>query len=126
MKKYEQKAEKCVVSINFKPNKTFWIATNTNYREVPNTNFTKYVKIDLIQNFPNANNTNPNLTKYIKQPPNTGILNIFSVFANTKCHALVRCLPHTPIFRSSHDAFLADYKTIKHQRQSLLVLSVCI
>ena len=49
MKKYEQKAEKCVVSINFKPNKTFWIATNTNYIEVPNTNFTKYVKIDLIQ-----------------------------------------------------------------------------
>ena len=94
MKKYEQKAEKCVVSINFKPNKTFWIATNTNYIEVPNTNFTKYVKIDLIQIkfsqiFPNANNTNPNLTKYIKEPPNTRILNVFSVFANTKCHALV-------------------------------------
>ena len=93
MKKYEQKAEKCVVSINFKPNKTFWIATNTNYWKVPNTNFTKYVKIDLIQIkfsqiFPNANNTNPNLTKYIKEPPNTGILNVFSVFANTKCHAL--------------------------------------
>ena len=94
MEKYEQKAEKCVVSNNFKPNKTFWIATNTNYIEVPNTNFTKYVKIDLIQIkfsqiFPNANNTNPNLTKYIKEPPNTGILNVFSVFANTKCHALV-------------------------------------
>ena len=93
MKKYEQKAEKCVVSINFKPNKTFWIATNTNYIEVPNTNFTKYVKIDLIQIkffqiFPNANITNPNLTKYIKEPPNTGILKVFSVFANTKCHAL--------------------------------------
>ena len=97
MKKYEQKAEKCVVSINFKPNKTFWIATNNNYREVTNTNFTKYVKIDLIQIkfsqiFPNANNTNPNLTKYIKEPPNTGILKVFSVFANTKCHALVLCL----------------------------------
>ena len=68
MEKYEQKAEKCVVSNNFKPNKTFWIATNTNYIEVPNTNFTKYVKIDLIQIkffqiFPNANITNPNLTK---------------------------------------------------------------
>ena len=59
MKKYEQKAEKCVVSINFKPNKTFWIATNTNDIEVPNTNFTKYVKNDFIQIkfsqiFPNA------------------------------------------------------------------------
>ena len=93
MEKYEQKAEKCVVSIDFKPNKTFWIATNTNYIEVPNTNFTKYVKIDLIQIkffqiFPYANITNPNLTKYIKEPPNTGILKVFSVFANTKCHAL--------------------------------------
>ena len=40
MEKYEPKAEKCVVSIDFKPNKTFWIATNTNYIDVPNTNFT--------------------------------------------------------------------------------------
>ena len=93
MEKYEQKAEKCVLSNNSKPNKTFWIATNTNYWKVPNTNFTKYVKIDLIQIkfsqiFPNANNTNPNLTKYMKEHPNTGILNVFSVFANTKCHAL--------------------------------------
>ena len=106
MEKYKQKAEKCVVSINFKPNKTFWIATNTNDIEVPNTNFTKYVKNDLIQIkfsqiFSSAIITNPNLTKYIIEPPNTGILKVFSVFANTKCHALpvtmYQCNCTTPI-----------------------------
>ena len=88
---------KCVVPLNFKPNKTFWIATNTNDIEVPNTNFTKYVKNDLIQIkfsqiFSSAIITNPNLTKYIIEPPNTGILKVFSVFANTKCHALILAL----------------------------------
>ena len=61
--------------------------------KAPNTNFTKFGKNDLYKSnfskfYLNAIITNPNITKYTLEPPNTGILEVFSVFANTKCHSL--------------------------------------
>ena len=51
--------------------------------------------------------TYPNLTKYIIEPPNTGILKVFSVFANTKCLALLR----TPLVRyCNHRFYLMNFK----------------
>ena len=78
-------------NLKWKTTNFIWVCFNI---KSPNPNFSKYfwndyLQIKKYQILLEWLFANPNITKYLLDPPNTEIFKVFSVFGQTKCHSLV-------------------------------------